>query len=255
MSVQAFTTTRYFRNSTEVPNNCVPHPDVNSTWMFEYLEEDITWAVVTFACIHLPSVVGAMHFALPARLETWLWRLTGKAKDIVARLSNIPSGSISHYCVCPASDKSVRSDPTNGTLECNIPFWWRLAWSFPPAHAADFHHPLRFGEKSSCDSSGVHSEFHNHNQQNCNWSVPEWKLRVYDTIHRKCLGAWKIKWWFIHDSMLKGRSLRQKLELMAKFSPAFLTSMVFKVGSISIVCAFLKGYSVKLSIGFFFIIR
>ena len=43
----------------------------------------------------------------------------------------------------------------------------------------------------------------------------------------------------IDDSMLKDRSLFQKLKLMVQFSPAFLTSFVFKVGSFSIIFSLL----------------
>ena len=43
--------------------------------------------------------------------------------------------------------------------------------------------------------------------------------------------------------MLAGRTLVENLKLMGRFSPAFLTSLIFKVGSIAIVCTFLKEYS------------
>ena len=49
---------------------------------------------------------------------------------------------------------------------------------------------------------------------------------------------------------MKDRSLLQKLKLMAEFSPAFLTSLIFKVGSIALICTFLKEYSaIYLGIG------
>lgn len=54
------------------------------------------------------------------------------------------------------------------------------------------------------------------------------------------------------DSMMKDKTLCQKLKLMARFSPAFLTSLIFKVGSIAVICAFLKDYSaVYLGVGIF----
>ena len=49
--------TRDLGNSTQVADNCVPHVDINATGLFDCLEEDTTWAVITFACIQLPAVV------------------------------------------------------------------------------------------------------------------------------------------------------------------------------------------------------
>ena len=48
----------------------------------------------------------------------------------------------------------------------------------------------------------------------------------------------------MNDSILKGKSLGRKLKIMAKLSPAFILSLAFKVGSIAVICAFLKGYAV-----------
>ena len=48
--------TRYFGNSTMVPDNCFPDPDFNVTGSFECREKDTIWAVLTFAGIQLPSV-------------------------------------------------------------------------------------------------------------------------------------------------------------------------------------------------------
>ena len=51
---------------------------------------------------------------------------------------------------------------------------------------------------------------------------------------------------------MEGRSVLQKLKLMAEFSPAFLTSLIFKVGSIAIICTLLKEYSaIYMGIGIF----
>lgn len=47
-----------------------------------------------------------------------------------------------------------------------------------------------------------------------------------------------------NDSMLKGKTLLGKLWTMAKMSPAFVLSLLFKVGSITVICAFFKVYSV-----------
>ena len=52
--------TRFFENSTLASDwyfNCVPHPDVNDTRMYDCLENDIGVAVGTFALILFPSVV------------------------------------------------------------------------------------------------------------------------------------------------------------------------------------------------------
>ena len=47
-----------------------------------------------------------------------------------------------------------------------------------------------------------------------------------------------------NDSILKGKTLPRKLWIMAQLSPAFIISLVFKVGSIAIISALLKVYTV-----------
>ena len=44
--------------------------------------------------------------------------------------------------------------------------------------------------------------------------------------------------------LLKGKSLGRKLWIMVKLSPAFILSLAFKVGSIAVICALLKAYTV-----------
>ena len=52
------------------------------------------------------------------------------------------------------------------------------------------------------------------------------------------------------DSMLKGKTLFRKLWIMAQLSPAFIVSLIFKVGSIAVICTFLKVYAaVYLAVG------
>jgi len=48
----------------------------------------------------------------------------------------------------------------------------------------------------------------------------------------------------LNDSITKGKKLKETLLLWFKFSPAFLTSLIFKVGSIAIICILLKQYVV-----------
>ena len=47
----------------------------------------------------------------------------------------------------------------------------------------------------------------------------------------------------LNDSMTKGKGILKILCLWIKFSPAFLASFLFKVGSIAIICTLLKGYA------------
>ena len=42
--------------------------------------------------------------------------------------------------------------------------------------------------------------------------------------------------------MTRGRSLLQKVKMIDQFSPAFLASLVFEIGSIAIISTVLKGY-------------
>ena len=56
--------TRYFGNSTMVPDHCFPHEDHNVTKMFDCAERDFNWAMMTFAFIQLPGLVLALCSAL-----------------------------------------------------------------------------------------------------------------------------------------------------------------------------------------------
>ena len=47
----------------------------------------------------------------------------------------------------------------------------------------------------------------------------------------------------LNDSLMKGKKLVRKLTIMAQLSLAFILSLAFKVGSIAIICALLKYYS------------
>ena len=58
--------TRYLGNSTAVPDYCCPNLEGNGTRMFVCEEEDTNWAMITFACIQLPAVVLAVCAALAA---------------------------------------------------------------------------------------------------------------------------------------------------------------------------------------------
>ena len=53
-------------NSTSVPDNCFPHSDFIVTGMFDCEEQDIMWAMITFACIQLPALVLVLCGALGA---------------------------------------------------------------------------------------------------------------------------------------------------------------------------------------------
>ena len=56
---------------------------------------------------------------------------------------------------------------------------------------------------------------------------------------------------FNDDSMLKEKSLLQRLKLLVQFTPAFFTSLIIKSASISIISAVLRGvYSCFLYFGF-----
>ena len=47
----------------------------------------------------------------------------------------------------------------------------------------------------------------------------------------------------LDDSMMKNKTLFAKLLCLVQLSPTFLTSLIFRVGSLSVVCTLLKGYS------------
>ena len=75
--------TRYFGNSTMVPDNCFPEPDVNVTGSYECREKDITWAALTFACIYLPSVMMTVYFVFHTFFHTCVHSFDDNARILL----------------------------------------------------------------------------------------------------------------------------------------------------------------------------
>ena len=47
----------------------------------------------------------------------------------------------------------------------------------------------------------------------------------------------------LNDSLLKGKTFLKKSYIVFKISPAFISSFMFKVGSLTVICAYLKAYA------------
>ena len=229
--------TRYFGNSTMVPDNCFPNPDFNVTGSFKCREKDLTWAVLTFACIHLPSVMTALFYVFHA---------------------------LSYSCV-HSFDCNVRKFLLSSLISFIVPF---------PFIVFFFHVTSLLVANSQLQLVAATITVYSEGMFE---AAPQLILQTYIilsdfdreidvsqivsiltsviTISKITIEMFLIETYIPEenvqghfvptndDSMLKDRSVLEKLKLMIQFSPAFLTSLVFKAGSISIISAFLKEYS------------
>ena len=237
--------TRYLGNSTQVPDNCVPHMDVNVTRMFECLEEDTIWATITFACIQLPAAVLAVCAVIAALLSGCQTSFDyGEVKvmlgSVLLLLVPFPVTvfiqQMTHLFVLNAQMELMSAVFLfgEGSLEAS-PQLLLLLYII----LSDSEREVATIQMLSIASSII--------------TISKTSIELYLNESYASNSIAKDVWNHTdtyNDSMMKERSLLQKLKLMAQFSPAFLTSLVFKVGSIAIICAFLKDYSaIYLGIG------
>ena len=239
-----FNDTRMFDCLEE--DNCVPQSDFHSTGMFKCLEEDTMWAAFTFAFIQLPAVVFALSAASFAFLtgcehSEWNWQAFGLILlifipfPIIVVIQQVASLFIRTIKMEALSAVFLFGE---GSLEAS-PQLLLLLYSILSDSERNFALIQMVSTISSILTISKTSI-----ELFLSRSFPRVHLKVQDLTHDDSVDD--------SDSMLKDRSLLQKLKLMVEFSPAFLTSLIFKVGSISIICTFLKGYSViYLSVGVF----
>ena len=237
--------TRYLGNSTVVPDNCVPHHldlnltldlDSNATGMFECLEEDTLWALITFGCIQLPAVVlaacaafGALVWGcrtsfgfLQLKIILGSFLILLLPFPILVSIQQVASLFIS------ADEMELMSDVflfAEGSLEAS-PQLLLLIYVI----LSDSERKVALIQRVSIVSSII--------------LISKTSIKLFlDESYAHGMIQQDTDLGSNYDSITKKRSLCQKLKFTAQFSPAFLTSLIFKVGSIAIICTFLKEYS------------
>ena len=229
--------TRYLGdNSTVVPDNCFPHPDVNVTRMFECREKDTIWSALTFACVHLPSVLIAVYFTLPTILYACVHGFSDFLRKILlssAIFLVVPFPII--VFVLHVTSLFVR----NSALHI---FVAGLVYSEGLFEAAPQLILQTYIILSDCEREIAWIQIVSILTSVLTISKITIEMFLSETFipeeNFKVLLAQNND-----DSMLTDKSFLQKLKLIIQFSPAVLTSLVFKVGSISIICTFLKEFS------------
>ena len=242
--------TRFLNSTRPPPDNCFPHLESNVTrffvtGIFDCLEEDTTWAIITFACIQLPAV----FLTVCAVLATLVFGCqtnfdSGEFKVIFGSLlllfvpfpATVFIQQLAHLFVVNAQMELMSAIVLfgEGSLEASPQLLLSLYIIL-----SDSERKIATIQIASIVSSIV--------------TISKTSIELYlNESYNLCVipsDVWD------HtgtndDSIMKDRSLLQKLKLMAQFSPAFLTSLIFKIGSFAIICTFLQEYSaIYLGIG------
>ena len=228
--------TRYLGNSTQLPDNCIPHMDTNATGLFDCLEKDTTWAAITLACIQLPAVVlgvcaffGALVSGCKPHFDTCDMKLFSILLLFVPFPVTVFIQQVTHLFVVNSQMELISAVFLfgEGSLEAS-PQLMLLLYII----LSDSERDVATIQKVSI-ASKIITISHTSIRLYLNESHESGSISRDVVDHTGTNG----------DSMMKDRSLYQKLKLMVQFSTAFLTSLIFKVGSIAIICAFLKDYS------------
>ena len=237
--------TRTFLANDTVPNNCIVL--TNSTKEVDHthvcLEEDFVWATITFGCIQLPAVV----LALCGGVGVVLLRCGPGSEYAEGYTKKVLTGClllliIPFPLVVFAQQVATLFMPDSAQMEllsANFLFGEGALEASPQLLLllyiilSDSERNIPWIQKASIASSILTISktaielFVSESYSGV--TIPSDILNHKDTLN---------------DSMLKGKTLLGKLWLMAKMSPAFVLSLLFKVGSITVICAFLKVYAV-----------
>ena len=242
---QSKNVTRTFLVNETVQESCFIMPNNNTGEGQQYLclEEDTIWAAITFGCIQLPAVVLALCGAVAAMLIRCIF--TDQA-EYHAGYKTLVAGSLL-LLIIPfpllvftqqVASLFIQTDQMEllsatflfgeGALEAS-PQLLLLLYII----VSDAEREIPWIQKASIISSlltisKTAIELFVSESFNCG-ATPSSILNHKGTCD---------------DSMLKGKTLGGKLLVMAQLSPAFILSLAFKVGSIAIICALLKGYAV-----------
>jgi len=247
--LEAKNVTRTFSANETVPESCFPLPDNNNNnnnnnnnteEQYECLEEDNFWASITFGCIQLPALVLAICAAVAAVfLRCTIPQHSGGYKKILAGallLLIIPFPLV--VFSQQVASLFIQTDQMEllsaiflfgeGALEAS-PQLLLLLYII----VSDAERQIPWIQKASIISllltiSKTAIELYVSESYGMGMTLS----RILN--HNASL----------NDSILKDKSLGRKLWIMTQFSPAFILSLVFKVGSIAIICALLKVCSV-----------
>ena len=225
--------TRYLENSTVIPDNCVSRFDSTSTGLFECLEKDMIAATITFAFIFMPSLsfaIESARLAVGHCLTHGFDEIGKKGLLLIFFFLLVPFPVLviaQHLASLFIRNEFMEYQSTlilmaEGSMEAAPQLTLQIYFILSDAERKPI--PLHF----LCLTSSFII---------INKSSIELFLR--ESLSSREFLKFSLKDMFKQemtnqDSLLKGRSLLQKLWLMAQFSPAFLLQFAFNVWSISI---------------------
>ena len=235
--------TRFLGNgSGGLTANCTLSPEHNaSEMMFTCVEEDTVFAALTFTFIQMPAIILAIFTVLGSLAKGCREGFgSDQAKKFlsVVLLLLVPFPLL--ICVQQIASIFIRTDQME---------YWSIMFLFgegsleaPPQLLLMMYIIFSDSEREVAWVTWISlvSSVFTISKTSINLYLGEsfWGSGGDTFVPEEVFEAESLK-----DSMFKGKSLFQKIKLMVQVSPAFLTSLVFKVGSISIISAFLpKGY-------------
>ena len=241
--------TRYLGNgSGRLPANCTLSPEHNaSEMMFTCAEEDTVFAALTFTFIQMPAIILAIFTVLGSLAKGCREGFgSDQAKKFlsVVLLLLVPFPLL--ICVQQVASIFIRTDQME---------YWSILFLFgegsleaPPQLLLMMYIIFSDSEREVAWVTWVSlvSSVFTISKTSINLYLGEsfWGSGGDTFVPEEIFEAESLK-----DSMFKGKSLFQKIKLMVQVSPAFLTSLVFKVGSISIISAFLPKEYLALYVG------
>ena len=235
---------RSFHSSDIVPKHCTVHknnPIIDDLYYYECIEADTIWAGITFACIQVPSLVLILCGALgTVLLHGCRFEQGSKGRMILGSflllLIPFPLLVFTQQVASLFMQDDAQMELLSaiflfgeGSLEA-APQLLILLYIF----ISDSERQIPWIQKASIMSSlFTISKTSTELYANEGYS---WRGSTISMVlnHRLTL----------KDSILKSKSLCDKLLIMAKLSPTFILSLAYKVSSIAIIAALLKSYAV-----------
>ena len=227
-----------FGNFT-APENCVPDNDNNTSGMFNCQEEDIEWAALTFLFIQFPALVLAIFMVLTILAKCFK---EGFRVDQVKELLLVVLIVLLPFPILIFGQQVTSIFSTSAHME-----WLSTLFLFgegsleaPPQLLLMMYIIFSDSERkvatiqwvSVVSSVATISKTTIKLYLADSYSAPDGNIFSQEAFDRDSP----------QDSMLRGRGLLQRIKMIVQFSPAFLTSLIFKVGSIAIISTFLKRY-------------
>ena len=232
--------TRTFLANDTVPNYCIAL--TNST--AECREKDPVWAAITFGCIQLPAVV----LVLCTAVGMLLFRCGPGGKDAMKNApgyKKVLAGCLLllvipfPFVTIVSSAISLCSSRLDAQMQWLGPIFTVGEESLESSPqlllqlyiiASDSEKPFSMDELG-CITFSLLMIFYG--------AIKIFVSESYifpdpDALHHRET---------LNDSLMKGKDLLMKHYIFFKISPAFISSFLFKVGSLTIICAYLKAYA------------